>query len=262
VFVFPDKSGLHRRTIRKNLEAADIVCSTGHVIARRTRQLCGDIRASEVTPFGVDLARFSAVPGRPRGNTLTVGTVKTLERNYGIDLLLRAFAHARSTIALGDAALAKSMRLLIVGGGRERRSLEELAGKCGISDVSDFVGPVPHDVVPTYLHKLDIYCALSRSESFGVAVLEASACGLPVVVSDVGGLPEVVVDGATGLVVERENLAAAAEAITRLALTPAMRTLMGQAGRTHVRENYDWNDSVTIMENVYEKAARRVKSAA
>lgn len=262
VFLFPDKSRLHRKLIERNLRNADLVCSTGHVMACRTRQICSNIKDLAVTPFGVDIEEF--VPDWKRIDTdeIVIGTVKTLEWNYGIDILIRAFAAARLRVALIAAEAARRMRLLIVGAGNKRDQLEALSEQCGIGEVTTYAGSVPHNQVPAHLCKMDVYCALSRSESFGVAILEASACGVPVVVSDVGGLPEVVVAGRTGCVVKAEDVAGAAECITQLVLDPVCRRTMGQAGRAHVVKNYSWHESVAIMESNYRKTVRLPRRSA
>jgi glycosyltransferase involved in cell wall biosynthesis len=90
-----------------------------------------------------------------------------------------------------------------------------------------------------------------------VAVLEASACGLPVVVSDAGGLPEVVLNGETGFVVKREDPAATAYALLQLVTDDALRQRMGRAGRDHVVRKYEWSDSVDRMEEVYAKVLKK-----
>ncbi|BBI60620.1 hypothetical protein HSBAA_19260 [Vreelandella sulfidaeris] len=100
---------------------------------------------------------------------------------------------------------------------------------------------------------MDIYVALSRRESFGVAIIEAGAARRPVVVSDAGGLPEVTLNNKTGLVVRRENPQAAADAIEQLVLNPELRLQMGEAGKQHVNENYSWDACIKIMERVFEK---------
>jgi len=94
---------------------------------------------------------------------------------------------------------------------------------------------------------LDIYVAPSLEESFGVAVLEASACNKPVVVSNVGGLPEVVDNGITGFIVEPMNPNDLATAIEKLVRNPSLRLEMGRKGREKVFEEYEWNKCVSAM---------------
>src|SRR5690606_34807888 len=103
--------------------------------------------------------------------------------------------------------------------------------------------------VPVFLNDWDIFVVPSRfeSESFGVAAVEASAAGLPVIVSDVGGLPEVVDHERTGLVVRREDPTALADAIARLIDNPEERQRLGSAGRGKVEEMYDWRKNVEQM---------------
>jgi glycosyltransferase involved in cell wall biosynthesis len=125
----------------------------------------------------------------------------------------------------------------------------------GLSAVTEFSGHLPYALVPAYLNQLDIYVAASRldSESFGVAILEASACGLPVVVSRVGGLVEVVEEGVTGYIVDKEDVAQFAAILLTLVQNPKLRDSMGMAGRQTVKEKYDWQDSLSIMEMVYQQ---------
>ena len=102
---------------------------------------------------------------------------------------------------------------------------------------------------------LDIYVALSTldSESFGVAIIEASACEKPVVVSNAGGLPEVVEDGVTGIIVPKHDEVSAANAIEKLLLDEELRIQMGQNGRKRVKELFDWNHNVAQMIDIYQR---------
>jgi len=95
--------------------------------------------------------------------------------------------------------------------------------------------------------------AASRRESFGVAVVEASACGVPVVVTDVDGLSEVVEQDRTGFIVPREDVGSLASAIRSLILSASLRTRLGQGGRASVQRRYDWDASVTRMIECYEQ---------
>lgn len=255
VYDFPRKSPLHTRLIGANLAAADWVCSTSHAMAAQTRSLGRALPRLSITPFGIDPATFSPRSESRNPEHVTVGTVKTLKDKYGIDILIRAFAQARSALVRSEPELGQRLRLRIVGGGPKRKSLERLAEELGVHRVTEFTGEVPHTDVQAELARLDLYVAVSRldSESFGVAVLEASACGLPVLVSDVGGLPEVVLDNVTGVVVARENVDQTAMAIQSLLRDPAGLRRMGQEGRAHVLRSFDWSDSVTTMESVYKE---------
>ena len=86
-----------------------------------------------------------------------------------------------------------------------------------------------------------------------MAVIEASACGAPLIVSDVGGLPEVVVDGITGFGVAKRDAWATAEALVHLIEDPVPRRRMGEAGHQHVLNCYQWGKSAKLMEEVYEQ---------
>ncbi len=253
VYKYPDGSPLSRRRVQKNLRSASFVCSTSRVMARRVCELCPEISAIDITPFGVDTTLFQPVIRPRQDGLITVGIVKGLAPEYGVDVLLRAFATARNSLAPNHSELTANMRLRIVGGGGEEHSLKGLAKQLGIWDVTEFVGPVPHSDVPRELQRLDIYVAVSRFETFGVAIIEASACGVPVIVSDRGGLPEVVVDGETGLIVPGEDVPRTASALIELLHQPEIRNKMGAAGRRFVKATYEWESSVGIMEGVYRK---------
>ena len=255
VYTFPERSPVHRRLVKQNLMAADRVASTSHAMADRARAIAAGLGEIPVTPFGIDLAMFSGVPAPSPGNTdaLVIGTVKALDETYGIDTLIQAFALLVGKLVACGHPLANRITLRLVGDGTQASALQSLSRRLGLSERVTFVGAVPHAEVPTELAKLDIYVALSRQESFGVAVLEAGAAGRPVVVSDAGGLPEVVGDGITGIVVPKEDPAAAAAALLDLVNNPSKRTELGQAARQHVRDNYAWDRCVEKMLSVYER---------
>lgn len=257
VYDFPAKSGVHRALVRWVLGRAQGVASTSEVMATQVRRVMPKGWSGEVavTPFGVDLTRFApaaAADSPTASRQLVIGTVKTLAHKYGIDTLIQAYAVLAADRSL-SAALPHGIRLRIVGGGEQRDELEALVDSLGLRGQVEFIGEARHADVPRWLQSFDIYAAASRldSESFGVAIVEASACGLPVVVTRVGGLPEVVLDGHTGLVVERENPPELAAALKRLALDSTLRRQLGQHGRAHVAAKYDWPACVERMAHVY-----------
>lgn len=97
------------------------------------------------------------------------------------------------------------------------------------------------------------------SESFGVAIVEASASARPVIVSDAGGLPEVTVNGETGIIVPRDDPEAAADALEKLILNPELRHSMGINGRLHVSKYYSWDQCISTMLNTYKKTIQNYK---
>jgi glycosyltransferase involved in cell wall biosynthesis len=133
---------------------------------------------------------------------------------------------------LQAAALLKArdgLRFAIFGDGPERTRLLALSRQLGIADMVQFAG-WQEDIVPSLLG-LDVFVLPSSSEAFGLVIAEAMACALPVVATKVGGIPEIVRHGETGLLVPPKDPAALAEAIWTLANSLSLRVALGRAGR-------------------------------
>ena len=255
VLLFPKKSIFHRSLVKAILRKYTHCFSTSKIMIKEVKKLRGDIPVS-LTPFGVNTELF--VPGpevKPdAGKVVIFGTVRSLKKVYGIDRLIVEFAEAERLLKKTGACFPP-LRLRIVGGGAERGNLEALVSKLGISDSVEFIGAVPNDRIPSILQEMDIFVALSRSESFGVAVIEAQACALPVVVSDVGGLPEVVVDGCTGVIVPEKNIPDARQNFIELILDEELRLKMGRAGRKFVCDNFSLERTTMIYIKEIKKVA-------
>lgn len=264
VYDFPYTSALHKWLVRKNLLAADRVASTSMCMAEQTRSIAPKLSDIAITPFGVDTVYYdsltTSLANRDANLPITIGTVKTLAPLYGIDILIKAFEILLKNLSQTHPEIEKSLRLRLVGTGHQELELKALTQQLGISKRIDFVGRVDSSQVPIELEKLDLYVALSRQESFGVAIIEAGAAGRPVVVSDVGGLPEVVLNGQTGIVVPKENPQAAADVISKLVLDRELRIQMGEAGKKHVIDTYDWSSCITTMTNLYQRIINQHKS--
>lgn len=249
VFDFPNKSFLHKKLLEFSLRKADKVLSTSHVMAKETKKYTN--KKIEITPFGIALEQFRPMKGTTlfNENDIVIGTVKSLEDKYGIDCLIGAFK------SLVEEYPRLPLKLLIVGGGSRASALKQLAIDYSINHRVIFTGYVDHGDIPMYHNMLSVFAALSiaDSESFGVAVIEASACEKPVVVSNVGGLPEVVEDGVTGIVVPPRNIKKAAEALKKLIFNEELRSVMGKAGRERVKNLYDWHENVSQMMNIYRR---------
>jgi len=251
VYDFPEKSLLPRWLLKRNLQAATAIASTSYCMARKTAETFKHSHVF-ITPFGIDENIFCFKDVDREESKLVIGTVKTLSSTYGIDTLIEAFA-----LVVKNHVNPKQLVLEITGGGPDLDSLRALAINFDVENQVVFHGVVNHERVPELLNRLDIYVALSRLESFGVAILEASACAKPVVVSDADGPAEVTIDGVTGFIVPRGNPQAAADAILKLVKDKALRLQIGRAGRLHVLKNYTWDRSLDLMMDAYRKTIDR-----
>jgi len=242
IFEFPKKSFLHRAFIKYVLSKASLLMSTSRVMAREM-----DLYTNKkivITPFGISTDLFKPVV-RPETDCFVIGTVKGLEDVYGIDLLISAFKLFHDKYPNSECH--------IYGKGSQKLKYVELVDSLELDSVIKFKGYVKNDIVPKALNSFDVFCALSRAESFGVAVLEASSCSIPVVVNDISGLKEVVLNGETGFTVNAYKPDQVAEKLFYLANNKDKCSQMGRKGREWVINNYRWTDSVKIMKAQYEK---------
>ena len=246
IYDFPLKSKLNRKLIEFTLSKADQICSTSHVMAKVTAQYTD--KKIEVTPFGVDLNKFyPSTDNEQDKNVFTIGTVKALEDKYGIGDLIKAFHLFHQE--------KPNSRLVIAGDGPQKDEYIQLTKELNIESETTFPGRIPNDEVPNLIRTFSIFAVPSTedSESFGVAAVEAMACGVPVVVSNVGGLPEVVIDGKTGIVVPKKNPRLLADAFNKLATSKELRDGMGLNGVSHVKSSYNWTNNADDMIKLYDK---------
>jgi glycosyltransferase involved in cell wall biosynthesis len=239
----PSLTPLHRWITRHALRRAGAITATGLRLAEATLPYTPAGKPVTVIPYGVDLDRFVPVP-RANGDEVVVGAASRLSPEKGFDVLLRAAAALR--------ARGVPVRVLLAGDGPARTQLERLTDELRLRAHVEFAGEVPHDGVPDVLQRLDIFAMPSTWEGFGVSALEASAMELPAVASNIHGIPDVVDDGRTGILVPPADEAALAGAIERLARDAALRRAMGTAGREFVRRHYRWQDNAALMERLYD----------
>jgi glycosyltransferase involved in cell wall biosynthesis len=130
----------------------------------------------------------------------------------------------------------------------------------GIEDRVVFMGYVPDDVLPEVFRMADVFVLPSvSSEAFGIVVLEAMASGVPVVATDVGGIPEVVKENEAGLLVPPGNELELREAIQKLLNDEELRKQYGSKGRKAVEEKYSWDKVVVEIEKIYEEILSNIQ---
>jgi phosphatidylinositol alpha-1,6-mannosyltransferase len=151
---------------------------------------------------------------------------------------------------------------VVVGRGEELEQLKQLADRLGVLDRVRFFTEVPDRDLPAIYSSAVAYLGLSRvmeqrAEGFGIALLEAASCGLPVIAARTGGIPDAVCDGETGVLVDPGDLGQVEEAASRVLDDPALASRLGQAGRRAVETFYNWDRVAADLEQIGREAGRR-----
>lgn len=187
----------------------------------------------------------NGVPDQPAANlsrlsrsivpALTVGSVGRLDAMKGHDLLLRAIAQV------------EGLHLVILGEGSQRRALEQLAQELQIIDRVELKGWVenPRDFLPSF----DLVALPSRSEGFPLVMVEAMLAARPLVATRVGSVPEAIIPGETGLLIEKDDLAGLVAALQQLRDQPELRSRLGQNAQVLARRHW----TVESMTHQYEQ---------
>jgi phosphatidylinositol alpha-mannosyltransferase len=200
----------------------------------------------EIVPNGVDVASFAAPVGEPfalpEGRRLA--WVNRLDPQKGFPVAVAAFAKVVDDVP--DA------RLVVAGAGADRESLDLLTP--AVRERVDLLGAVPNERVPILHAACDAFVASAwGQESFGIALVEAMAAGLPVVATDIPGYREVVDHGVEGLLVPPRDPGALAAGLVRVLTEPELAARLGEAGRERAR-SYDWSLVVDRLEALYGRA--------
>ncbi|MEE8571749.1 MAG: glycosyltransferase, partial [Gemmatimonadota bacterium] len=174
-----------------------------------------------------------------------IGVVAYLRPDKGHQVLLRAMPEI--------VRQHPDCVLLVVGDGSQRSALESMTTAHSIEASVRFLGA--REDIPDVLSALDVFCLPSvRNEGVPHSVLQAGAAGLPVVATAVGGIPEAVIDGKTGIVVPPGDPHSLAEALVALLADPESRDRMGHAGRRHVKDVFSLREMLDRTESAYEAA--------
>jgi glycosyltransferase involved in cell wall biosynthesis len=213
----------------------------------------------EIIENGIDLARYRRAGDRA-----------ALRRELGLDPHRRFIATIarfhpvkdHATLLRGFAPVATArpdVDLLLAGDGPLRADLERLAAELAITDRVRFLG-IRSDV-PALLQASDLFALTSVSEAASLTLLEAMASGLAVVVTNVGGNPEIVREGVEGLLVPRGGSAATTAAFLRLLDDPAKAGAMGAAGRARVEDRYQLQNTIDSYFALYQRVLGRVRNS-
>jgi glycosyltransferase involved in cell wall biosynthesis len=212
-----------------------------------------DERKIHVIPFGVDTNTFNRRANSDalkndlhldKDDVLTISTRFLFNHHYNIDCLINAIPLIKKK--------HEEARFLIKGSGPLENYLKRLTEKLGVSDSVRFVGLVPHDKVAQYLSAADVYVSTCYVDSTSVSLLEAMACGLAPVVTDIAGNREWIEDGVNGFLFPPRNCEALAERINQLIEDPELRKGFGKKCTQIIAQRATWDKCVSRMETVYE----------
>ena len=235
--------------------AANIVVSVSHNSAKRACRLYDlDMAKARVVPNGVDTERFRPADEGDKfngrlglGDRQVVLFVGRLIPRKGLHFLVEAASRVVKE--------CNNVVFIIVGDGPLRGSLTSQLASLSLSRNFLFLGNVKEAALPRVYNGCDVFAFPSLQEGQGIALLEAQASAKPVVAFNVGGVNEAVRGGESGLLVERANTGALAEAIVKLLSDAPLRRRMGVVGREFVIANYTWDICAEKMLKVYCEAA-------
>jgi L-malate glycosyltransferase len=231
---------------RFTIAASDAVTTPSLWLADETRRVLGVPRAApiDVVPNFVDADQFTPAPpgsGAPRDRPIIVH-VSNFRPVKRVDDVVAVFARLRA---------ARPLRLRLVGEGPERRRIEADVAARGLAGDVEFAGEQVD--LPALLRDADLFLLPSETESFGLAALEAMACGVPVVASAVGGLPEVIPDGEVGFLRPRGDVPALAEAAATLLADEPRRRAMAAAARRRAETHYRIDPAIDRYLAIYRR---------
>jgi glycosyltransferase involved in cell wall biosynthesis len=235
----PDKTPAQIALQRAAYACAHTVVANSHAAARRLALERVPARKIAVVPNGLDLQPL-APKSVPTGRR-TIIVVANLRPEKGHDVLIDAAGLVLKRFP--------EARFEVVGDGPERVRLTALAAARGLSRAFTFLGH--RDDVSARLGSADIFVLPSRSEAFPNAVLEAMAAGLPIVASGVGGIPELIVDGRTGLLVPAGDSAALAERLCRLMADEPLAARLAGAAHATAEAHDSFDRMVALFESLY-----------
>jgi teichuronic acid biosynthesis glycosyltransferase TuaC len=250
VNVYPHRNRFVRWASRWALRHADRVIAVSENLKNEALALAGS-RDIAIAHNGADTQNFKACPKLEARSRLKlnpaeklIGFVGYLRPEKGLEYLLEAFASMRRSDA----------RLCIVGDGPLSDSLAAKARELSILDHCQFVGQRPHSEIPLWISAAECLALPSLSEGLPTILAEAMLCGVPVVATAVGGIPEVIRDGETGLLVACRDSCALARALTKLLCDEAFAFQMAARAQEFARSSLTWSGNAQAMLAIYNEA--------
>jgi glycosyltransferase involved in cell wall biosynthesis len=242
--------------IGKVLNGADAIIAASRATFNEVSNIVRDSDKVHLIPNGVDLQRFSPnIDGGQLRKKLgiegrsIVFTLRHHESQYGLEYLIRA---------IPIVAKERNDVVFVIGGdGSLMKFHQQLANALEVTDKVVFTGMIPRDEVPHYYAMSNLIVAPSLQEAFGLVVSEAMACGKPVIGTNVGGIPDQIIDGHTGFLVQTKNPREIAEKTLMLLNDPGEAGRMGMNGRKMVEEKFNVDMRTDKIIQLYANLCKR-----
>jgi L-malate glycosyltransferase len=200
-----------------------------------------------IFPWGVDLEHFSPAQSKSIDHKpFVLLSTRAWEPIYGVDVIAQGFAMA--------AKQQPDLRLIILGSGSQETKIKSYLVQAGVEDQVKFVGQVSLDDLPDYFRDADLYLSASHVDGSSISLLEALACGLPAVVSDIPGNREWITPGENGWLFADGDAQSLADAILHAIEHPRSLTAMGEKTRRVAEERANWKVNFTKLLHAYELA--------
>ncbi|WP_312438853.1 glycosyltransferase [Janthinobacterium sp.] len=229
----------HPRLVAATLHRADAIA----VPSRFLQEIFEQYRqAAHIVPNIVDLHRF--VPARSAPPTPQILVARHLQALYDNASAVRAFALVRAEIP--------GARLVLAGDGPERDALARLAASLDLGDAVEFAGHVDNAGMPALYQASSIVLNPSLADNMPISVLEALACGVPVVSTNVGGIPALLQHGVTALLVSPGDVQAMAQAMLALLRAPQLAQQLASSGLAHAAQ-FDWRQVAPQLAMLYRR---------
>ena len=247
-------AGWKKQVATYTLRRSDVVICDCTTVQKAVMKL--GVEKSKITqfPWGVDLERFHPeIPSQVRtelgwDTQFVLLSTRSLERLYGVDNVVDAFIQ----VASEDTSIC----LLMVGSGSLQEDLEDRVRMAGLMDRVYFQGQTENAELPQYYCAADVYISASHSDGSSVSLLEAMACGRPVLVSDIDANKEWVIPGMNGWWFKDGDVSSLADSIRKARSVQDDLIEIGQSGREVVEIRADWSRNKLLLEQAYQQAAR------
>jgi glycosyltransferase involved in cell wall biosynthesis len=249
-----DRDGWMRWKTRYTLKRTSVLIGDCQAVSQKAQSFGFPAERVVLFPWGVDLQRFS--PGRADEFRQRLGwqdqfvmlSLRSWEPIYGVDLLVRAFARAAQQLP--------QLRLLLLGGGSQSAIIHQILARNDLLDRVYLGGQVSQNELSKFYRAADLYISASHSDGSSVSLMEALACGKPVLVSDIPGNCEWITPGREGWIFPDGNEEALLEAMLRVCGQPEKLTGAGLAARALAKKRANWTENTKELLRAYQLASQ------